>query len=55
MTTKKTYREIEKEKERGRLRYLERVQEEKEADLEIKEFVPEELEYPENDETKRVV
>lgn len=45
----KTGLEKEREKERGRLRYLERVQEEKEADLEIKEFVPESIEYPENE------
>jgi len=39
MTTKKSYKEIENEKLRGRKRYLERVQEEKDAEEEIEEFL----------------
>jgi hypothetical protein len=50
MTTKKTGLEREKEKERGKRRFLERIQEEKEADEEIKDFVPECIQYPDNDE-----
>ena len=49
MTTKKTYKEIENEKTRGRKRYLERVQETEDAEKEIKEFIPEQLEFPDND------
>jgi hypothetical protein len=51
MTSKKSYKELENEATRGRKRYLERVQEEAEAEEEIKQFSPEQLEldFPERD------
>jgi hypothetical protein len=57
MTEKKSYttgqkslREYMMEKERGKRRFLERMQETAEAEQEIKDFVPEEAEFPDNDE-----
>ena len=38
--TKKNYKEIETLRQRGRLRYLERIQEEQEAEKEINEYHP---------------
>lgn len=52
MTTKKTYKELENEKTRGRKRYLERVQETEEAEQQIREFVPDHDEFPDNKENK---
>lgn len=56
MTEKKSYttgqkslREFMMEKERGKRRFLERMQETAEAEQEIKDFVPEEVEYPERE------
>jgi hypothetical protein len=49
MTTKKTGLEREKEATRGRLRYLERLQEAKEADEAIKQY-EQEGELPDNNE-----
>lgn len=50
---KKTYSEVENEKSRGKKRYLERLQEEKDAEEEIDTYVlppvQQEL-FPENDE-----
>ncbi len=50
MTNKKTYKEIENEKKRGRKRFLERIAETKDADKEIREFCPEDASLPLNDE-----
>lgn len=50
MTTKKSYKEIENEKTRGRKRYLERVQEDLEAEEEIEEFLlPKQMPLPFDD------
>lgn len=45
--SKKSYKEQEKEKQRGKRKYLERLQETKEAEDAIQEFIPEQLEFPE--------
>ena len=52
-TGQKSLREFRMEQERGKKRFLERIQEEKEADEEIKDFVPECIQYPANDEDNR--
>lgn len=41
---KKTYKELDSDQRRGKRRYQERLAEEKEAEKEIKEFVPVEQE-----------
>jgi hypothetical protein len=46
LTNKKTYKEIENEKSRGKKRFLERIAETKDAEKEIKEYVPDEREFP---------
>ncbi len=55
MTSKKTYKELENEKTRGRKRFLERIQETKDAEAEIKEFTYEQEEYPLNEENKNSI
>jgi hypothetical protein len=55
MTGTKSFRENNTELKRGRKRFLERVQETKDAEQEIKEFTPVQLEldFGENDYTEK--
>ncbi len=48
-TTKRSWKELENEKTRGRKRFRERIAEEKEAEQLIKDYVDEPEEYPEQE------
>lgn len=48
----KTWRDVEREEERGKRRFLDRLAETREANREIEEYdLPKEVEFPENDTT----
>ena len=48
MPKQKSYSELEKEKARGKRRFLERVAETEEAEKLIREYTPEPVEFPES-------
>jgi len=50
LASKKNYKEIENEKTRGKRRYLERINEEKEAEQLIKDYTEEQEDYIDREE-----